>query len=173
MKALSLTEPWASLAVTGEKKIETRSWKTSFRGLIAIQAAKNFPLWAKEVIGVSFFKVLEKNGIFSPKDFNLGAIIGTVEIVACLSTDSAPFFNLSSVNIETVNGATTKSESSSVFYKKPSLGTAENCFGDYSANRYMWFLENAKCLKTPIVCRGALSLWDVPKEIEQQILEQL
>ena len=173
MRALSLTEPWASLVVTGEKKVETRSWKTAHRGLIAIHAAKGFPAYAKEVIGVSFFKILEKHGIFSPKDFTFGAIVGVAEIVACLTTDGAPFFNMSSVNVETINGVTTKSESSSVFYKKPLPGTPENMFGDYSANRFMWFLENAKRLKTPIPCKGALSLWQVPAEIERQILEQL
>lgn len=89
MKALSLTEPWATLVVTGEKKIETRSWKTPYRGLLAIQAAKGFPTWAKETVLLSFFKQsLSKHGIHSHKDFTaLGAIIGTIEVVACISTD--------------------------------------------------------------------------------------
>lgn len=172
MKALSLTEPWASLVVTGEKKIETRSWKTQYRGLIAIQAAKGFPAWAKEAVGVSFFNVLEKHGIFSPQDFTLGAIIGVAEIKACLSTDRA-YLNFSAGNIEIENGIVTKNDFSVVNYQKPSPGTPENMFGDYSPNRFMWFLENAKRLKTPIPCRGALSLWDVPFEIEKEILSQI
>ena len=32
MKVLSLLEPWASLIKENKKKIETRSWKTSYRG---------------------------------------------------------------------------------------------------------------------------------------------
>ena len=173
MKALSLTEPWATLVATGEKKIETRSWKTPYRGLIAIHAAKNFPAWAKEAVGVSFFKVLEKHGIFSPSDFTLGAIIGVTEIKACLSTNGQARLQFSAGNIEIENGVVTKNEMSGVCYKKPLPGTAENCFGDYSANRFMWFLENPQRLKDPIPCRGALSLWDVPINIEQQIKAQL
>ena len=46
MKALSLTQPWAELVVLGEKQWETRSWRTSHRGRIAIHAAKKFPAWA-------------------------------------------------------------------------------------------------------------------------------
>lgn len=43
MKALSLTQPWASLVAIGAKRIETRSWSTSYRGLVAIHASKRFP----------------------------------------------------------------------------------------------------------------------------------
>lgn len=48
MKALSLTQPWASLVVTGKKLVETRSWRTDHTGRIAIHAAKGYPKWAKE-----------------------------------------------------------------------------------------------------------------------------
>ena len=172
MKALSLTEPWATLVVTGEKKIETRSWKTPYRGLIAIQAAKNFPAWAKEIIGISYFKVLEKHGIFSPKDFTLGAIVGVAEITACLSTND-DYLNFSSSNLEINDGVITKGEFSSVNYQKPLPGSQEIMFGDYSANRFMWFLENCVRLKTPIPCKGALSLWEVPANIEAEIMSAL
>jgi hypothetical protein len=42
MKALSLTQPWATLVVTGEKEVETRSWRTNHSGMIAIHASKGF-----------------------------------------------------------------------------------------------------------------------------------
>lgn len=40
MKVLSIKEPFASLIKMGEKKIETRSWKTNYRGEIYIHASK-------------------------------------------------------------------------------------------------------------------------------------
>lgn len=43
MKALSLTQPWASLVALGHKRVETRSWRTSYCGPIAIHAALAFP----------------------------------------------------------------------------------------------------------------------------------
>jgi len=40
MKAISLWQPWASLMAHGRKTIETRSWKTSYRGPLLIHAAQ-------------------------------------------------------------------------------------------------------------------------------------
>ena len=46
MKALSVTQPWATLIATGQKQIETRSWGTRYRGPLYIHAAKRFPAYA-------------------------------------------------------------------------------------------------------------------------------
>jgi len=40
MKAITIWQPWASLLATRGKIYETRPWKTSYRGPIAIHAAK-------------------------------------------------------------------------------------------------------------------------------------
>ncbi len=39
MKALSLRQPWASLIADGHKTIETRTWRTHYRGPLAIHAS--------------------------------------------------------------------------------------------------------------------------------------
>lgn len=39
-KILTLSQPYASLVALGAKRIETRSWRTSYRGPLAIHAAK-------------------------------------------------------------------------------------------------------------------------------------
>lgn len=39
MKVISLTEPFATIIKNGYKKIETRSWKTSYRGELYIHAS--------------------------------------------------------------------------------------------------------------------------------------
>ena len=41
MKALSVKEPWAGLIRSGKKTIETRTWRTKYRGRILICASKN------------------------------------------------------------------------------------------------------------------------------------
>src|SRR5258708_5270609 len=58
VKALTLWQPWASLIAVGAKTIETRSWSTSYRGPLAIHAAKRKPDtelledgWAGELYG--------------------------------------------------------------------------------------------------------------------------
>ncbi len=40
MKAITLWQPWATFIALGYKKVETRSWPTTYRGPIAIHAAK-------------------------------------------------------------------------------------------------------------------------------------
>ena len=40
MKAITIWQPWASLLASGRKRYETRSWATTYRGPIAIHAAK-------------------------------------------------------------------------------------------------------------------------------------
>lgn len=40
MKVISIIQPWATLIALGEKKFETRSWKTKYHGELAIHAIK-------------------------------------------------------------------------------------------------------------------------------------
>ena len=44
MKVLSIKEPFASLISNGIKRIETRSFKTKYRGEIYIHASANYSL---------------------------------------------------------------------------------------------------------------------------------
>ena len=80
MKALSLTQPWASLVASGAKKVETRSWSTSYRGPLAIHAAKGFPRWARDFA--------EKIGLGRLlASLPLGAIIAVVILVDVRRTE--------------------------------------------------------------------------------------
>ena len=66
----------------GAKQIETRSWDTSHRGVIAIHASKGFQPWQVALSTTDpFYEAL--NGINLP----LGAIIGVVDVVSTWSTD--------------------------------------------------------------------------------------
>lgn len=40
MKALTISQPYASLIANGEKWIENRRWETLYRGKLAIHAGK-------------------------------------------------------------------------------------------------------------------------------------
>jgi hypothetical protein len=40
MKALSLKQPWANLVAAGRKTIETRTWRTEYRGPILIVSSQ-------------------------------------------------------------------------------------------------------------------------------------
>lgn len=80
MKALSLTQPWATLVVTGRKRVETRSWPTSIRERIAIHASKAMPAYAREA-AIEF-------GL-DPDALPRGAIVGQVSLAGCEPTNEA------------------------------------------------------------------------------------
>ena len=50
IKALSIREPYASLIHSGRKTIETRTWKTDYRGLLLLCASKK-PDWIEDIPG--------------------------------------------------------------------------------------------------------------------------
>ena len=77
MKALSLTQPWATLVISGRKKFETRGWATGYRGQVAIHASKGMPGWAKEAA---------RDFGLDPDALPRGAVLGTVNIVAVAPT---------------------------------------------------------------------------------------
>lgn len=56
MKAISLTQPWATLVHLGAKRVETRSWYTSYRGQLVIHAAKGYPRWARDLTETPAFQ---------------------------------------------------------------------------------------------------------------------
>jgi hypothetical protein len=173
MKALSLTQPWATLIAIGAKRIETRSWYTHHRGLIAIHASKGFPKWAKDECKSIVFASRLFPGVecyeLDPlvNELPLGSIVATAHIVACIPTNSQR------TRIEPRRFNVARAGLPQRFVEIPAKGSDEVAFGDYSADRFMWFLEDVTALAVPIPCRGALSLWDVPSEVEQQIHEQI
>lgn len=80
MKTLTLTQPWASLVALGHKQVETRSWRTKYRGPLAIHAAKGFPRHARD------FAATERAIGRLDRRIPLGAIVCTATIKDCVPT---------------------------------------------------------------------------------------
>lgn len=164
MRALTLTQPWATLVAIGAKKIETRSWATSYRGPIAIHAAQGLgPVGGRQglfdlVTSQPFADVLLAAGVRREEQIARGAIVAVAELVDCVPT------------ISVLNG-------SHPGFGKPDsnwpLTDEERAFGDYAIGRYAWLLANVRRLATPIPYRGALGLWQVPAELERRISKEL
>lgn len=146
MKALTLTQPWATLVAVGAKRIETRSWKTSYRGPLAIHAAKGFPKWAREFTAEPV--CYEAARIFSPPiskvyhAYPLGCVLATCRLVNVLPVEVVD-------NVDNVWGVSLEP-----------LSDRERAFGDYSLGRYAWILEDVRRLPDPIPAKGALQLWN-------------
>jgi activating signal cointegrator 1 len=132
MKTLSLLQPWASLVVMGQKKIETRSWSTAHRGELLIHASlgKKAGLITQED---PFKKYIP--------DFNtlpFGAIIGKVILQDVLRVE----------DLLMSDGEINK------------LSLEERAFGDYGRGRWAWILEDAEEFSKPIYIKGSLGLWE-------------
>jgi len=83
MKAITLHQPWATLVAIGSKQFETRSWKTPYRGLIAIHASKNrgHLKWLKGSLLGSY---LRKAG-----ELPLGCVVAIARLTTIYTTESA------------------------------------------------------------------------------------
>ena len=92
MIALSIRQPWASMIVRAGKDIENRDWPTKFRGRILIHAAKGCTRMEFED-AIEFGEAC----IHRPINADLatiprGGIIGSVEIVDCVTASDSPWF---------------------------------------------------------------------------------
>lgn len=141
MKALSLTQPWATLVAIGAKKIETRSWPSRYSGPLAIQAAKGFPRDCMDLCrDEPFWSALNSAGILRPSDLPRGVVLCTVTLMGCRKT-------------EDVIGQ---------------IDAREREFGDYSPGRWAWMFDlNGETFDPPIPARGSLGLWDWDRELNR------
>ena len=136
MKALTVWQPWATLLASGRKKYETRSWATSYRGPIAIHAAKR-PV--RRTIGTldAGSSLLERlKSLFSRREelelLPHGAIIGTAILEHCHLIDEAFIAKLSPQELD---------------------------LGDFTPGRYAWEFSHMTIVAPSIPARGAQGLW--------------
>jgi ASCH domain len=92
MFALSIRQPWASLILKAGKDIENRNWPTKFRGRILIHAAKGCTY--AELDGALDFATAACGTYYVAdlKTIPRGGIIGSVDLVDCVSASASPWF---------------------------------------------------------------------------------
>jgi len=142
LKALSLKQPWATLVIRGLKKFETRSWKTSHRGRLAIVSSKTFPYELKHLcLAEPFRGVIKPPANATPEElqqwydeeYPIGMLIGTVKLLECHP----------------------------VAFMQARVSDQERAFGDFGPDRFGWEIVEAKRI-VPTAARGSLGLFDVP-----------
>lgn len=92
MLALSVRQPWAWMIFHCGKDIENRNWATKVRGRVLIHAAKTCTFaeyseadyFAQMYCGVDYFPTFST--------LELGGIIGSVEIVDCVTRSASNWF---------------------------------------------------------------------------------
>ena len=85
MYALSVMQPWAALIVLGVKRIETRPWRTGFRGRLGVHASSTRPsnfddLCCREPVRSALLAAPWNR---PPR----GVLLGTVEVCDCVRVE--------------------------------------------------------------------------------------
>jgi hypothetical protein len=134
MKALSLYQPWASLVMLGAKRVETRSWRTTHRGPLAIHASSRFRQEGRSSCRREpFQRRLEEAGLDEAR-LPLGVLLGTVRLLDCVPVED--------IDLE-------------------ALGGDETSFGDFTPGRYAWLLADPRPLPVPVPASGRLGVFDL------------
>ena len=146
MKALSLWPPWGSFIAGGFKRIETRSWSTSYRGWLAIHQTKT---WDRDVqedcLDFSHFReTLVDCGFTTLRQVPLGSVLAVARLVDCVPTTSP---------------------------KLADIGELERRLGNYLPGRFGWVLNDVIKLPEPIPAKGMQGIWEwaEPEEIRRLV----
>jgi len=131
------------------KRIETRSWKTSYTGELAIHAAKGMPVRARRIIYEEpFYSVLVGAGYLGTArmlTLPRGCIVATVRLVVCRPTVGMLF----------------------------PPGSLEPAFGDFTPGRWAWITKDLCPLPEPIPAQGALGLWEwIPPQGYEYVIDK-
>lgn len=171
MKAITIWQPWASLIVCGAKKYETRSWKTDYRGKIAIHAAK------KDIYSIvnrlphdmttKMFQCLYGafdiySGALKKLENTQGYIIATAELIDCLRIVNNPGTNIDIAKHIPIGAESLTNDKHHPDFGKYIVPTKqEMLFGDWTPGRYAWELANVQILPELILAKGKQRLWEV------------
>lgn len=146
MKALTIWQPWASLIAWGEKTYETRSWETSYRGLLAIHASRYNDDSAEQLTSNLFVReAFMRAGMSQDLTLPAGVVLCVVDLV-----DVVPIRKV-----------------------LRRITSEEQNFGDYSTGRFAWKLEHLRILEEPIQARGHQGLWEWPRELASLQLKKV
>lgn len=150
VRCLSLLQPWASLMALLAKRIETRSWSTRYRGLVAIASSARWNAahveWA--TTDPDCVAVWRQHGIESVSDLPLGMIVCVGRLVDCIRSEAF--------------------DTSSDF-----CGESEAVFGNYASGRFAWVFDDLRCLERPIPVKGRLGLYTVSPALRAAIAAEL
>lgn len=140
MKVISVKQPFAQLLCLGAKRIETRTFETSYRGPLLIHASKSVD-WAIMLCRQDPFNKF----VPSFQDLTYGYIIGQVTII----------------DVKSVEDLETHENGNLVGFSENEIE-----FGDYTYGRKGWIVADPILFKNPIPARGMLGIWnfDLPKD---------
>eukprot|EP01028_Stygiella_incarcerata_P014145 TRINITY_DN911_c0_g1_i2.p1 TRINITY_DN911_c0_g1~~TRINITY_DN911_c0_g1_i2.p1 ORF type:complete len:487 (+),score=153.23 TRINITY_DN911_c0_g1_i2:157-1617(+) len=140
---LSMHQPWASLVVHGQKKIEGREWGTTYRGRLWIAAtAKKPPDDVIEHVEKSL-ESIGRNGF--PEVYPSGCLLGCVDLV-----DILPAEEFRKRREEWITSGRPKEEDQ---------------WAEESSTAYQWVCQNPVLLEDPIPLLGRPKIYRLPFDV--------
>ncbi|GGI97786.1 ASCH domain-containing protein [Paenibacillus hunanensis] len=139
MKAITIRQPWATLIMLREKHFETRSWKTNYRGPIAIHAGLvvDFDALNEPLIAIA----LKSHGYKTISDLPTGAIIGRAMMTNCFkSIDMC------------ADGYLLEGDRY--------IASPESYYGDFTVGRFAWELTEVEQWNESVEAKGKQGLWE-------------
>ena len=142
----SRAAPSAHVRFTGSRHLrETRSWKTSHRGRLAIHAAAKKDDESLELcLQEPFRSCLVAAGLEKIGDLPFGAVVATVTLEDCILIDAA---------------------------FRSTQTDQERAFGNYlllpGRVRYAWRLSNVEPVDPSVPCIGCQGLWMLPQSVQR------
>jgi len=148
MRGLTLHQPWAALLVIGEKRLETRPRRISYRGWVAIHASKA-PVGVLHVDGAQ--AALERHGL-SLDSLPRGAVLAVGKLEAV-----APVEDVALVVGRAIQAGRWPRD--------------ELRFGDFSPGRWAWHFTTMLVLSRPYPLRGMQGLFPIAPRDQVAIRE--
>lgn len=135
MRCISLWQPFASLWLSKAKVHETRHWSTPYRGPLAVHAAKKIVVEVDHYVAEICAREFGRRWMF---DLPLGAVVGTIELIDCVSTDAdRPIW----------------------------IDHHDYVCGDFSPGRFGWKRGQFTVLPKSIPYKGKQGFFNVPDEL--------
>lgn len=142
LHVLTLYPIWADAVIFGPKRVENRSWKTEYRGPLAIQAG------ATRKGEPAARKLLLKAGYNPPDDPATGVILGLVDLVDVVAYDRQ------------------QAELFADFFDEHGLRKDVLAVGPWC-----WILANPRPLAKPVPCRGRQRLFTVAGQTALDVMD--
>jgi hypothetical protein len=152
IKALTIHQPWAALLAYGDKRYETRSWSTAFRGRIAIHAgvSQQGMQWLshdrRDPSAGIIRNLINTSPEYTKSARTLGAIIAVGRLSAIYRSEAM----------------------------RDHISEQEKLLGDYRDRRFGWEISDVVILPHPVNFSGKQGLWEwTPTLSEAAMLAEL
>lgn len=141
MKALSLTRPWTELVMSGEKTVENRTWRTPYRGLLVVHAARSWDPQARQLFDKLVGLEPDDADRYCPRDRQTTPVgyLGVVTLIDCHPAGSAEC--------------------------QPFADWCPMCSPWSFDGQWHWVITGARRFPQPIPGGGRLGLFDPPPDV--------